>query len=122
MTPQNITTKSSYPKNVIFSENPKSIEIQNFEPPKMTQAYVCMKISEYPPWGFGQTHLSLWCLLMQYVWYILKNWNTSYLSKRTQTNSADPDQTASKEAVWSWSSLLAILTRIWLIQALITNI
>ena len=32
-------------------KNPKNIEIQNFEPQKMTWAYVCMKISEYPPWG-----------------------------------------------------------------------
>ena len=44
-----ISSKSSYPKNIHFSENPQNIEIQNFEPQKMTQAYVCVKISEYPP-------------------------------------------------------------------------
>ena len=34
--------------------------------------------------------------------------------------SADPDQAASEEAVWSGSSLFAILTSILLITALIT--
>ena len=43
--PQSLHT----PKNILFSENPKNIEIQNFEPPKMTRAYECMKTSEYPP-------------------------------------------------------------------------
>ena len=37
------------PKNINFSENPQNSEIQNFEPQKMTQADVCMKISEYHP-------------------------------------------------------------------------
>ena len=37
-------------------------------------------------------------------------------------NSADPDQTASEEAVWSESSLFAILTSILWIPALKTNI
>ena len=37
-------------------------------------------------------------------------------------NSADPDQTASEEAVWSWSYLFAILTSILWISALKTNI
>ena len=41
--PPKISTKSSYPKT------PKNIEIQNFEPKKMGRAYVCVKISEYPP-------------------------------------------------------------------------
>ena len=40
--PQYLHTK----KNIYFSENPQKIEIQNFGPQKMTQAYVCMKISE----------------------------------------------------------------------------
>ena len=35
-----MTTKSLYPKNMYFSEPPKNIVIQNFEPPKMGQAYV----------------------------------------------------------------------------------
>ena len=49
--PKNIFTKSSYPKKIfIFLKTPKNIEIQNFEPQKMGRAYVCVKISEYPPW------------------------------------------------------------------------
>ena len=43
--PQNLHTQ----KNIYFSENPKNIETQNFDPKKMVRAYVCMKISEYPP-------------------------------------------------------------------------
>ena len=43
--PQNPHT----PKNIIFSEYPKNIEIPNYKPTKITRAYVCMKISEYPP-------------------------------------------------------------------------
>ena len=50
MTPKKISTKSSSPpKNIHFSENPQKILIQNFEPQKMGRAYVCVKISEYPP-------------------------------------------------------------------------
>ena len=50
--PKNISTKSSYPKKIfIFLKTPKNIEIQNFDPRKMVRAYVCAKISEYPPWG-----------------------------------------------------------------------
>ena len=37
------------PKIYISLKTPKNFEIQNFEPQKMTRAYVCMKISEYPP-------------------------------------------------------------------------
>ena len=49
--PQKISTKSSYPpKKLIFLKTQKNIEIQNFEPKKMGRAYVCVKISEYPPW------------------------------------------------------------------------
>ena len=37
---------------------PKNIEIQNWEPQKMTLAYVCVKISaSVPPWG-RTTHQS----------------------------------------------------------------
>ena len=32
------------PKNIQFSETPKNIAIQNFEPPKLARAYVYMKI------------------------------------------------------------------------------
>ena len=52
--PKKISTKSSYPKKIfIFLKTQKNIEIQNFEPKKMGRAYVCVKISEYPPppWG-----------------------------------------------------------------------
>ena len=49
--PQKIATKSSYPQKIlIFLKTQKNIEIQNFEPKKMGRAYVCVKISEYPPW------------------------------------------------------------------------
>ena len=42
--------KSSYLKKIfIFLKIPPKIEIQNFEPQKMGRAYVCVKISEYPP-------------------------------------------------------------------------
>ena len=49
--PKKISTKSSYPKKIlIFLKTQKNIEIQNFEPKKMGRAYVCVQISEYPPW------------------------------------------------------------------------
>ena len=48
--------------------------------------------------------------------------NTRCLPKKSLTNSADPDKTASAEAIWSGSSLFAILTSILLIPALITKI
>ena len=48
--PKTISTKSSYPKKIfVFQKTPKNIEIQNFEPQKMDRAYLCVKISEYPP-------------------------------------------------------------------------
>ena len=51
MTPKNIHTIFIPPKIFIFLKTPKNIEIQNFEPQKMTGAYICMKLSEYPtPW------------------------------------------------------------------------
>ena len=56
--PNNISTKSSYPQKIfIFLKTPKNIEIQNFEPKKMVRAYVCVKISEYPPWGLANDNL-----------------------------------------------------------------
>ena len=46
MTPKNIH-KIFLPKIIsIFLKTQKIIEIQNFEPQKMTRAYVCMKILE----------------------------------------------------------------------------
>ena len=52
--PKRISTKSFPPpqqkkKIFIFLKTPKNIEIQNFEPKKIGRAYVCVKISEYPP-------------------------------------------------------------------------
>ena len=45
-----IATKCSYLKKYSFWwKPPKNIEIQKFNPQKMDQAYVCMKISECPP-------------------------------------------------------------------------
>ena len=56
--PKKISTKSSYPKKVfIFLKTQKNIEIQNYEPKKMGRAYVCVKISEYPP-GPAISHCS----------------------------------------------------------------
>ena len=49
MTPKKYPQNLHTPKIFIFLKTPKNIEIQNFEPQKMTRAYVCMKISEYPP-------------------------------------------------------------------------
>ena len=43
-------------------------------------------------------------------------------AKIAKTNQADPDQTASEEAVWSTSSLFTILTSNMWIPALKTNI
>ena len=48
--PQNNIHKIFIPQKIfIFLKTPKNIEIQNFEPQKMTRVYVCMKISEYLP-------------------------------------------------------------------------
>ena len=58
-----------YPQNLIpqkmfiFLKTPKNIEIQNFEPKKMDRAYVCVKLSEYPPLG----------------WYLGPNFNSESL-------------------------------------------
>ena len=42
MIPPKIIHKIFTPKQIfIFLKTPKNIEIQNFEPPKMTRAYVC---------------------------------------------------------------------------------
>ena len=48
--PQKIFHRIFIPQKISISlKTPQNIEIQNFEPKKMTRAYVCMKISEYPP-------------------------------------------------------------------------
>ena len=47
--PQNIL-KIFIPQTIfIFLKTQTNIEIQNFEPQKIAWAYVCVKISEYPP-------------------------------------------------------------------------
>ena len=44
-----MTQKNSYPEEYYFYENPKNIEIQNFEPQKLTHAYVCISELPLPP-------------------------------------------------------------------------
>ena len=52
--PNNNIHKIFIPQKIfIFLKTPKNIEIQNCEPQKMAQAYVCIKISEYPPWKYN---------------------------------------------------------------------
>ena len=58
MTSKNIHKIFIFPKIFIFLKTPKNIEIQNFEPKKMTRAYVCIKISEYPL-GFGRPSIKI---------------------------------------------------------------
>ena len=68
MNPQKYPKNLHTPKIVIFLKTPKNIEIQIFEPPKMTRAYVCVKNIRVPPWdldcllywsnGYFQLHLS----------------------------------------------------------------
>ena len=53
---------------------------------------------------------------------VLNFWILVGYKKNDKTNSADPDQTASSEAVWSGPSLFAILSSFLWIPALITNI
>ena len=43
-------------------------------------------------------------------------------TKKAKTNSVDPDQAASEEAVWSGFSMFTLLKRILLIPTLISNI
>ena len=53
--PKKISTKSSYPQKIFIFLKTQKNEIQSFElPKKIGRAYVCVKISEYPPpphWG-----------------------------------------------------------------------
>ena len=57
MTPKKYLQNLRTQKIFIFLKTLKNIEIQNFEPPKITRAYVCMKISEDPPWARNTPHL-----------------------------------------------------------------
>ena len=63
--PKNIFKIFIPPKLFIFLKTPKNIEIQNFETKKMSRAYVCMKISEYPPRGW------LFCFENRQCYYVL---------------------------------------------------
>ena len=49
MTPQKYPQNLCTQKILFFLKTPKNIEVQNFEPQKTTRAYICKKISEYPP-------------------------------------------------------------------------
>ena len=42
--PKNILKTFIIPKLFSFLKTPKNIEIQNFEPPKIARAYVCMNL------------------------------------------------------------------------------
>ena len=55
MTRKNIHKIFIPQKFFIFLKTPKTIEIQNFEPQKIARAYVCVKISEYPPWDLNES-------------------------------------------------------------------
>ena len=49
--PKKISSKSSYPQKIfIFLKPPKILKFRILNPKKMVCAYVCVKISEYPPW------------------------------------------------------------------------
>ena len=49
--PQKYPQELHTPQKIyVFLKTPKNIEIQKFEPQKIAQAYVCVKISEYPSW------------------------------------------------------------------------
>ena len=51
----------------MFLKTPKNIEIQKFDPKKMDRAYVCMKISEYPPPPGLSAQIKLFLLLDQII-------------------------------------------------------
>ena len=55
--PQKYLQNLHTPKRIHYLKTPKNIEIQNFEPQKITRAYVCMKISEYPPGNVPSTEV-----------------------------------------------------------------
>ena len=60
MTQKKISTKYSCLQKIFnFLKTPKIIEIQNFEPQKIGRAYVCVKISEYPPPPGAKTQLTM---------------------------------------------------------------
>ena len=69
MTPKKYTQNFHTQKKYSFYWKPKkNIEIQKLDPKKMDRAYVCMKISEYPP---GVMPLTVYQLLKLFYekWY-----------------------------------------------------
>ena len=51
---QKISLKNSLPKKiVIFLKTPKNTEFQNFDPKKISQAYVYIKYQSTPPGSGG---------------------------------------------------------------------
>ena len=66
MTPKEYPHNLHTPKNIYFPKTPKNIEIQNFEPQKMTRVYVCIKISEYPPPPWGVYMSVLFLIFLKY--------------------------------------------------------
>ena len=67
--------------------------------------WVCSCLAEYDPLICTMNQpTNFWIITAD----VLKIW-TLVACQKTQTNSTDPDQTASEEAVWSWSVLFAIL-------------
>ena len=73
--------------------------------------------------------LSIYCSVCMYVylvdnltWWMFQIFEHNLPAKKTLSNRADPDQTASNEANLSGSSLFTILTSISWFPALITNI
>ena len=53
---------------------------------------------------------------------VIKFWTLKLPTKKAEKKSADPDQTASEEAVWSRYSLSPILTSVLWIPDLKTNL
>ena len=74
--PQKNIHKIFIPQKIfIFLKTQRNIEIQNFEPPKMVRAYVCVKISEYPPLPPPPPGPKLYmCSIQMSSKYILGNW------------------------------------------------
>ena len=107
--PKKISTKSSYPKKIlIFLKTQKNIEIQNFEPKKMGRAYVCVKISEYPPHP-PPTPLGLQTAKVSKVAKIRNRYNqVPHLTQDTNgkvTNSQKTPQTRAKRSYKPLQSL-----------------
>ena len=85
------------PKIFIFLKTPKNIEIQNFEPKKIARAYVCVKISEYPPPPPGRNPAlckcdnkgltSIWAKICAYTWVSENLGHSNAKNKKNSGNS-----------------------------------